>query len=298
MRMFGRTSIRRLVAATAVAGSLVGVLASSASADLGYGAGATIKQTGLAVHGTWAQLDWTANVPSTKLEVSPAAPKLVSGKWTFDSTILSTTVPKENGAFSKSVMSLDPASKYHVVLTTPQTGNLVSTQAVGQFTTLARTQVAVTFDEIHVIDDADGVGKGAGDLWWYFDTSFSGWSTGWHRPADSGDTFAVDYHAGGSSRGQGNYEAYGTNVPNAFQVTTQALEDDIGWNDFGCSGEFETPAGLPEQGSNDCTESAYASATLSLPTFVFESNVMPFTLTTERGAVKFSVTGTYKATYA
>ena len=298
MRIFTRTSIRLLVAAGAIAGSLVAVMPGSASADLQAGAKATIKQTGLDVFGTWAQLQWTANVSSTKLEVSPAAPKLVNGRWVFDSTVYSTNVAKQNGVFAENVIALNPGSKYHVVLTTPATQTLVSTQAVGQFTTLARTKVVVTFDEIHVADDADGVGKGAGDLWWYFDTSFSAWSNGWHRPADSGDTFAVDYHSGSSSRGQGSYVATGSNVPDAFLVTTQAIEDDIGWNDFGCAGLWETQHNLPHQHSTDCADSAYASKTLHLPTFVFESNVQSFTMTTNTGPVKFSVTGTYKATYA
>jgi hypothetical protein len=298
MRIFGSKSIRRLVAATAVTGSLMGVLASSASADLGYTTGATIKQTGLDVHGTWAQLQWTANVASTKLDVSLSQPKLVNGKWTFDSTVLSTTVSKENGAFTKTLSGLIPAHTYKVILTTPQTESLASTQALGQFTTLARTQVVVTFDEIHVIDDADGWGKGAGDLWWYFNTTFSGWSTGWHRPADSGDTFAVDFHHPNSSHGIGSYVATGANVPNAFMVQTQALEDDIGVGDWSCIGEWETPAGLPYQESNTCAESAYASKTVILPTYIFESVPQPFTLLTDRGAVKFSVTGTFRAIYS
>ncbi len=75
MRRFSKMSIRRLIAAGAVAGSLVGLLPTQASADLGYAAGVTIKQTGLLVRGTWAQLQWTANVGSTKLEVSSAAPR-------------------------------------------------------------------------------------------------------------------------------------------------------------------------------------------------------------------------------
>ncbi len=116
----------------------------------------------------------------------------------------------------------------------------------------------------------------------------------------SGDTFAVDYHHLGSSHGQGNYEATGTNVPDAFLVMTQAIEDDIGigGSDFGCSGEFYSPYGLPWQDSSNCTDSAYASKTLTLPTYVFESNVQSFRMVTERGPVKFSVTGTYRAIYA
>ena len=298
MRMFNKMSIRRLIAVGAAAGSLVGLLPNQASADIGYAAGATIKQTGLLVRGTWAELSWTANVASTKLEVSPAAPSLVNGKWVLPNPVFTATVQKEDGAFTQAVTGLNPSVKYHVLLTTPPTGNLVSTQAVGQFTTLTRTQVVVTFDEIHLMDDADGFGKGAGDLWWYFNTTFSGWSGGWHRPADSGDTFAVDYHHLGSSHGQGNYEAVGTNVPNAFLVMTQALEDDIAWNDFGCGGEFYSPVGLPVQDSNDCVESAYASKTLTLPTYFFESNEQPFSMVTERGPVKFGVTGTYRAIYA
>jgi hypothetical protein len=296
MRIFGTTIIRRLIAVGAVAGSLVAIAPGSASADLQFAAGATIKQTGLQVFGTWTRMD--ANVSSTRLDVSSAAPKLVNGRWAFDSTVYSANVAKKNGVFADNVLALNPASKYHVILTTPATTKLVSTQAAGQFTTLARTQVAVTFDEIHVIDDADGFGKGAGDLWWYFDTSFSGWSIGWHRPAHSGDTFAVDYHAGSSSHGQGNYEASGSNVPNTFEITTQALEDDIAWNDGICGGDFESPFGLPLQQSGDCFQAAYASKTITLPTFVFESAEHSFSMTTDRGAVKFRVSGTYKATYA
>lgn len=299
MRSFTTTTIRHLVAVGAASASLLALAPGSASADLGYTSpSATIKQTGLAVHGTWARLEWSANVSSTKLEVSTSAPKQVNGTWVVDNPVHSSSVPKVDGAFAKSVTGLKPSTKYNVILTTPATANLASTQALGQFTTLTRTQVHVTFDEIHVIDDADGFGKGAGDLWWYFNTTFSGWSTGWHRPADSGDTFEIDYHAGGSSHGQGNYEATGTYVADAFQVMTQAIEDDIAWNDYGCSGLWETQTNLPTQGSTTCADSAYASKTIVLPTYAFESNLQTFSMTTDQGPVKFTVSGTYQATYA
>jgi hypothetical protein len=298
MSIFTKTSIRHLVAAGAATASLLALAPGSASADLGYTSGATITQTGLDVHGTWARLEWTTNVSVTKIEVATSAPKQVNGAWVVDNPVHSSSVPKVDGGFAKSVTGLKPSTKYNVILTTPAMSNLPSTQALGQFTTLTRTQVHVTFDEIHVSDDADGFGKGAGDLWWYFDTSFSGWSNGWHRPASSGDTFTVDYHDGGSSHGQGNFEVTGSNVPYSFKLSTQAIEDDISFGDVGCAGLWETQTNLPHQGSTTCADSAYATKTLTLPTFVFEDSVQAFTMTTDSGRVKFTVTGTYQATYA
>ena len=126
---------------------------------------------------------------------------------------------------------LKPATKYHVVLTALASGNLGSAQAKGEFTTKARIQLLTSFDSIHVSNDGDGGTKGAGDLWWHFDTSYSSWSDGWHRvgverwtPSPSTPTAKARTVAG----------ALHLNGPSSVTVTSQGIEDDDGLGDFGC----------------------------------------------------------------
>ncbi len=307
MRLFGRTHSTRsaasavarpLLAIGLITGSLFGLLSGPASANWQQ-AGATIKQTGMTAHGTWAMLEWTANVPSTTVQVSSSPPTLTNGKWSFANAVYAATAYKQNDAFAEQVTGLNPATKYHVILTTPATGNMVSTQALGQFTTLARTQVVVTFNQIHVTDDADGGAKGAGDLWWYFNTTFAGWSDGWQKSAHSGDTIQVNFPDDPNASRPVPYKVTGTNVPNAFEVIIQAVEDDTwGYGDSGCPAYDKPNPTFPYEDAESCSQAGYTSKNISLPTFVFESQITPFTMATSSGPVKFSVTGTVTATYA
>lgn len=286
-----------LAAASAVVATLIGPAAGSASAGLPLGNQATITQTGLDVGGTWAELRWTANVSSTVVETAPTPPQQVNGKWQFAYSHTTQTVQKQNGGFKYLALPLSTDTTYYVVLTTPATGNLASTQVKGQFRTKARTNTRVTFDEIHVISDADSGLKGEGDLWWFFDTSFSQWSNGWNRPADSGDTFAV------APTGHPGYaiSGWGSTAP-SVTVTVQGAEDDVwGYGDWACGlmSSSHPWSGEPSQESNDCYETAFAQAEVKFPTHYFEGNEVPFTATVGRSpALQFTVTGTIQATYA
>ena len=139
-----------------------------------------------------------------------------------------------------------------------------------------RVQLLTTFDSIHVINDGDGGTKGAGDLWWHFDTSYSSWSDGWHKSASSGDTFAVN------PEGEGSYVAGALylNSPPSVTVTLQGIEDDVwGAGDWSC-GLFGQYSGEPDTWSNHCSEGAFAQAQVQLPTYFFEGNAVPFTAST------------------
>ncbi|MEA2900825.1 MAG: hypothetical protein QOH36_712 [Actinomycetota bacterium] len=285
---------RRLAAASVVAATMFGLAAGPASADFGANV-ATIKQTGFQAYGTYAHMQWTADVPSTVIEVSTATPQQVNGKWQFPGPAMKQTVPKSGGAFEYYALALKPATKYHVILTAPANGNKGSAQAKGEFTTKARVQLLTTFDSIHVIDDGDGGTKGAGDLWWHFDTSYSSWSDGWHKSASSGDTFAVN------PDGEGSYVAGALylNNPSSVTVTLQGIEDDVwGIGDWSC-GLFGQYSGEPDTWSGDCSEGAFAQTVVQLPTYVFEGNAIPFTASTptSRVPMQFSVSGTVQAIY-
>ena len=294
-RRTGRLA-RRLAAASVVAGTLFGVAAGPASAGPGLGGNvATIKQTGLQRGGTYAGLQWTANVPSTVVEISTNAPQQVNGTWKFAMSPTAATVQKENGAFQYDALGLKPSTKYHVILTALASGNVGANQAVGEFTTKIRTLVLASFDSIHVIDDGDSGTKGAGDLWWHFDTSFSSWSSGWHRSATSGSTFAVDFN------GVGPIVAGGCCVTgSSVTVTLQAVEDDVyGPHDSRAAG-FGEYSGAPETWSTHCSEGAFAQAEVQLPSYVWESQPRSFEATTGtsgRTPIQFTVSGTVQAIY-
>ena len=99
---------RRLAAASVVAATLFGLAAGPASADFGANV-ATIKQTGFQAHGTYAHMQWTADVLSTVIEVSTAAPQQVNGKWQFPGPATKATVPMQGGKFEYYARPLQPA---------------------------------------------------------------------------------------------------------------------------------------------------------------------------------------------
>ena len=295
-RRTGRLGLR-VAAASVVMASLIGAVAGTASADLGVGSKAKITQTGLAVHGTWANLRWTANVSgSTTIRISTTPPTLENGVWKSPADSTYGVVPKQNGEYSYNALALKPATKYHVVITTPAEGDLALTQVVGQFTTKKIVSIKATFDEVHVSDDGDGVGKGAGDLWWYFGTSFASWTPGWHRSTSSGDSFAVPAERGVLS-------ATNPYVGSAVTVTLQAAEDDIAWNDGSCNvghTGFETWNWAPLIDSYDCAEYSFAQTLVQLPTYVWEDQPRSFKASTpsSRTPLGFTVSGTIQVTYA
>lgn len=296
-RRIGRLGLR--AAATSLVMALsIGAAAGSASADLGVGPKAKITQTGLAVHGTWANLRWTANVSSwTLIRISTAPPALENGVWTSPPDSTYGVVHKENGEYSYNALALKPATKYHVVITTPAEGDLALTQAVGQFTTKKIVSIKATFDKVHVSDDGDGLGKGAGDLWWYFSTSFASWTPGWHRSTSSGDSFTVPAERGVLS-------ALNPYVGSAVTVTLQAAEDDIAWNDGSCNvghTGFDTwKGGGALIDSYDCAEYSFAQTTVNLPGYVWESQPAAFSASTpsSRSPLGFTVNGKIQVTYA
>jgi hypothetical protein len=286
---------RRLAAASVVAATMFGLTTGPASADFGANV-ATIKQTGFQAYGTYAHMQWTADVPSTVIEVSTASAQQVNGKWQFPGAAMKQTVQKSGGAFEYYAQPLKPATTYHVILTALASGTKGSAQAKGEFTTKTRMQLITTFDSIHVIDDGDDGIKGAGDLWWHFDTSYSSWSDGWHRSASSGSTFAVN------PEGEGSYVAGALylNSPSSVTVTLQGIEDDVwGAGDWDC-GIFGQYSGEPDTWSNSCSEGAFAQTVVQLPTYLFEGNAVPFTASTPttRVPMQFSVSGTVQAIYA
>jgi hypothetical protein len=288
---------RRLAAASVVAATMFGLAAGPASAGPGFGDNvATIKQTGFQAYGTYAHMQWTADVPSTVIEVSTALPQQVNGKWQFPGAAMKDSVLKSGGAFEYYAFPLHPGTKYNVILTAPATGNKGMAQVRGGFTTKTRVQLLTTFNSIHVIDDGDDGIKGAGDLWWHFKTSYSPWSDGWHKSASSGSTFAVN------PEGEGSYVAGALNFndPSSVTVTLQGIEDDVwGAGDWSC-GLFGQYSGEPDTWSGDCSEGAFAQTVVQLPTYFFESNAVPFTASTptSRVPMQFSVTGTVQAIYA
>ena len=284
----------RVAATSLVMASLIGTAAGTASADLGVGSKAKITQTSLAVHGTYAHLEWTANVSSwTLIRISTTPPTLKDGFWTSPPDSTYGVVHKQNGEYSYNALDLKPNTKYHVVLTTPAEGDLALTQAVGQFTTKRIVSIKATFDQVHVSDDGDGFGKGAGDLWWYFSTSFTPWTDGWYRPTSSGDSFTVPAE-------RGELGALNPYVGKSVTVTLQGRDDDVaGFKDFGC-GLFDKWIGEPAIGSNNCADLSYASTLVELPTYVWEDQPKPFAASTpsSRTPLVFSVTGTIQVTYA
>jgi len=158
---------------------------------------------------------------------------------------------------------------------------------------VAIASIKATFDQVHFSDDGDGPGKGAGDLWWYFDTSFTAWADGWHRSTSSGDSFTVPAE-------RGELGAIYSNVGKAVTVTLQAAEDDVSLSDFGCSGLFtKWIDDGPYIGSNTCAQHSSAQANAELPTYVWEDQPKAFSASPpSRTPLGFSVTGTIQVTYA
>ena len=108
---------RRLAAASVVAATLFGLAAGPASADFGANV-ATIKQTGFQAHGTYAHMQWTANVLSTVIEVSTAVAAAGERQVAVPrDPAMKQTVPMQGGEFEYYARRCKPATKYNVILT-------------------------------------------------------------------------------------------------------------------------------------------------------------------------------------
>ena len=234
--------------------------------------GTCIKDVKITPHGTFADVKVIATAKLATYELTANKP----GK-----PVSSAMIGWNTATWNTQLLTLDPGSDYQWNLTVRDESGNKQTRS-GTFTTLKR-QVTVSFDSIHVIDDSDDLSEG--DLRFVFNTD-GAWDipNAFEAGIDSGDTVNP------------GYTQVLVGAPDTVALGVDGLDDDCDFFDGLCS--MGSAPGTSMGGSN--AEQDYAQAWTDVNTLVSgpgESFSVPFSMSTNAYALKFSAAGTYSVTY-
>jgi len=169
--------------------------------------------------------------------------------------------------FSRELTGLKPATKYFTQIDTGATSTEFADSAGGNFYTKTR-HVLATVKSIHVIDDADGAFRGAGDLAFYlrinksFDPSEA---TQWSGKSDN---MSIKSGKTATKFGRNLYQGK-VNPANKLMLLVQGVEDDtLPTTKKAChlNTYFGNKTSAQQASKSMCYDASYAQGFVNLPT--------------------------------